>query len=333
MILAGDIGGTKTVLALYHPSDSSLGDPVRQEVFPSREYGDFSTLLDMFLSRGPRPKLHAACVGVAGPVIGGCCQTTNLPWVLDERDLAGELGTTSVRLFNDVEAAAYGMTFLRDDELCTLTSPSVKPRQGHAVLLAAGTGLGQAMLCWDGERYHPMASEGGHADFAPQTDQEVELYKYLRARFGHVSYERVLSGPGFLNIYSFLRDTSFGEEPLWLKDRIQLGDPAAVITGVGLAGEHPLCTETLSLFVRIYGAAAGNLALHEFALGGVYIGGGIAPKILKKLQDGMFLQAFAQKGRYETLLKTIRVTVALNPRAPLIGAARYAGRLAQIRCA
>lgn len=330
MLLAGDIGGTKTVLALYHPSDQSLKELIREEVFASRNFADFGPLLEQFFSHGPRPKIHAACVGVAGPVIAGRCQTTNLPWVLDERDLADELGTTSVRLFNDVEEAAYGMTFLRDDELCALTPPSIKPRQGHAVLLAAGTGLGQAILCWDGERFHPMASEGGHADFAPQTDQEVELYKYLRAQFGHVSYERVLSGPGFVNIYAFLRDSGFAEEPLWLKDRIQLGDPADVITTVALAGDHELCTETLSLFVRIYGAAASNLALYAFALGGVYIGGGIAPKILKKLQDGTFLQAFMQKGRYETLLKTIRVRVALNPRAPLIGAARYAGRFAQV---
>jgi glucokinase len=330
MLLAGDIGGTKTVLALYHPSDESLKDPIREEIFPSRNYSDFGPLLEKFLDQGPRPKIHAACIGVAGPVIMGRCQTTNLPWVLDERDLAEELGTSSIRLFNDVEAAAYGMTFLRDDELCTLTSPSVKSRPGHAVLLAAGTGLGQATLCWDGQHYHPMASEGGHADFAPQTDHEVELYKYLRKKFGHVSYERVLSGPGFVNIYAFLRDSGFAEEPLWLKDRIQLGDPAAVITTVGLAGDHSLCTETLSMFVRIYGAAAGNLALNAFALGGVFIGGGIAPKILKKLQDGTFLQAFLQKGRYETFLRTLRVRVALNPRAPLIGAARYAGRLAQV---
>ena len=333
MILAGDIGGTKTVLALYHPSDQSLTEPIREQVFPSRQYPEFGPLLEEFLNQGPRPKIHAACIGVAGPVIAGRCQTTNLPWTLDEHDLADEMGTSAVRLFNDVEAAAYGMTFLQEDELCLLTTASTKVRPGHAVLLAAGTGLGQATLCWDGRDYHPMASEGGHADFAAQSDQEVELLRYLRAKYGHVSYERVLSGPGFVNIYAFLRDTGYAEEPLWLKDRIQLGDPAAVITTVGLAGDHPLCTETLSLFARLYGAAAGNLALQAFALGGVFIGGGIAPKILKKLQDGEFLRAFMQKGRYESFLKSVRVRVALNPKAPLIGAARYAGRLAQVGAA
>ena len=326
MILAGDIGGTKTVLALYE-GNPSVEQPIQQEVFPSREYRTFREMLERFLGDGPHRSIETACLGVAGPVIDGHVHTTNLPWVLHEGQLAEQLRANKVRLLNDVEAAAYGMTYLRHDEFHFLTHASVMPRKGHAVLLAAGTGLGQAMVYWDGQHYHPMASEGGHADFAPQSDQEVALFKYLRGKFGHVSYERLLSGPGFINIYSFLKDSGIAQEPLWLKEKMSAGDPAAVITSIALSGGDPLCEETLSLFVRIYGAAAGNLALHVMATGGVYIGGGIAPKILPKLQDGTFMEAFTSKGRYANLLKNICVCVALNPPAPLCGAANFAWKL------
>jgi glucokinase len=195
-------------------------------------------------------------------------------------------------------------------------------------VIAAGTGLGEAMLYWDGQHHHPLASEGGHADFAPQTDQEIELLKYLRAKCGgHVSYERVLSGPGFSNVYTFLRDRGYYPEPPWLAEKLQGGNPNVIITQLGLAGEDPLCVATLDLFCTLYGAEAGNLALKCVAVGGVFVGGGIAPKILPALQKGGFLRGFTDKGRFSELVKSIEVSVALNPRAPLLGAAHFARRL------
>jgi glucokinase len=326
VILAGDIGGTKTVLSLYRLG-AVLGNPLHQAVFASRDYPEFAPLLKRFLAEASTSSVQYACFGIAGPVIAGRCQTTNLPWVLDERDLARELNARQVRLLNDVEAAAYGTMHVAADELCPLTSPTLPDQQGHRVLLSAGTGLGQAILCWDGRRYHPMASEGGHADFAPQSEVEVALLGYLTKNFGHVSYERILSGPGLFNLYSFCRDTGSAQEPAWLRDKLAAGDRNAVVAEVGLADGHLLCTQALDLFVRIYGSAAGNLALHALALGGVYLGGGIAPKILPKLQDGSFLRSFQQKGRYQQLLSQMRVHVCLNPRTPLIGAAHFARQL------
>lgn len=326
MILAGDIGATKTVLALFD-KDPTRSSPLRQETFPSRQFAEFAGVLEAFFGRAPRAGIQAACFGVAGPVVDGRCQTTNLPWLLDERQLEKHLAVDRVRLLNDVEAAAYGMLQLRDDEFCVLNPDAAPGRKGHAALVAAGTGLGEAILYWDGARYHPMASEGGHADFAPQSDEEVELLRYLRAQMGHVSYERILSGPGLYSLYKFLRDTGFADEPAWLREKIQAGDPGAAVTEIGLAGGHPLCKEALTLFSHTYGAAAGNLALHVLAHGGVYIGGGIAPKMLDKLKDGTFMEGFTSKGRYKEFLKGIRVSVALNPLAPLLGAAHFARQL------
>jgi glucokinase len=324
MILAGDIGGTKTVLALFEGEGPAMRRPLLQETFPSRQYSTFVDVLSDFFSHSPWVRIRAACFGVAGPVVDGRCHTTNLPWLLDDRDLQAHLGIEQVRLLNDVEAAAYGMLHLQQEEFCVLNPESDPGRKGHAVLIAAGTGLGEALLYWDGLRYHPMASEGGHADFAPQSDEEIALLKYLRTQIGHVSYERILSGPGLFAIYRFLRETGYADEPAWLREKVQTGDPSVAVTEVGLAGGHPLCMEALTLFSRICGAAAGNLALHVLAYGGVYVGGGIAPKILTKLKDGSFMEGFTSKGRYVGFLKSIRVSVALNPLAPLIGAANFA---------
>lgn len=325
MILAGDIGGTKTVIGLLEEAGDRLR-AVREETFPSKSHGALEEILDRFLGGGARPALLAACFGVAGPVVEGRSKTTNLPWELDELKLADALRIPRVKLLNDLEAAAYGMLHLDPTDLCGL-QPGLK-RKGNIAVIAAGTGLGEAILYWDGERHHPLASEGGHADFAPQTDLEIQLLAYLQREFGHVSYERVLSGPGFFNIYRFLRDTAYAEEPAWLREKLAMGDPSATITQVALAGGDPLCTATLDLFVAIYGAEAGNLALKSLAVGGVYIGGGIAPKILPKLVEGTFIRAFTSKGRLADLMRTIEVKVALNPRAPLIGAAYYARQLA-----
>jgi glucokinase len=324
MILAGDIGGTKTLIGLFEEQADRLR-AIREETYPSRSHQTLEDILDRFLDGKPLPSLRAACFGVAGPVVEGKSKATNLPWELDERALAGALHLPRTKLLNDLEAAAYGMLYLEPKDLSVL-QPGL-PRKGNIAVIAAGTGLGEGILYWDGGRHHPLASEGGHADFAPQTEVETQLLVYLQREFGHVSYERLLSGPGLFNIYRFLRDSGYAMEPEWLRGEIEHGDPALIISQMGLRGEHPLCTRALDLFTSVYGAEAGNLALKAFAIGGVFVGGGIAPKILPKLQDGTFVHAFTEKGRFGELMRTIDVHVALNPRAPLIGAAHYALRL------
>lgn len=326
MILAGDIGGTKTVIALFEEADHRLR-AIREESFPSQNYGTLEEILHQFLGPGSRSPLRAACFGVAGPVIEGQSKTTNLSWELNERTLGDALHVPRVRLLNDLEATAYGMLHLDPTDLRVL-QPGL-PRKGNIAVIAAGTGLGEALLHWDEGCHHPIATEGGHTDFAPRSDLEVELLRYLQREYGHVSYERLLSGPGLFNIYRFLRDSGIAQEPEWLRMRIGAKDPGMVISEVGLKGDDLLCTTALNLFVSVYGAEAGNLALKAFAIGGVYIGGGIAPKILPALQDGTFTRAFTDKGRFADLLRSIEVKVALNRRAPLIGAAHYGLRLAR----
>lgn len=324
MILAGDIGGTKTVLALYEPAGDELTQ-VREEIFHSHDYATFDEIVTKFLKGGPA--LRAACFGVAGPVVHGRVHTTNLPWNLDEQELTGTTHSKSVKLLNDLEAAAYGMLFLKPDEFCVLNAAPTPPEHGNIAVIAAGTGLGEAMLYWDGDEYQPAASEGGHVGFAPQTDQEIELLIYLRAKFhGHVSYERILSGPGIYNVFAFLRDKGYGTASPELAAQLKMGDPNAVISQHALSGSDPLCVQTLDLFAAIYGAEAGNLALKCASSGGVYIAGGIAPKILPVLQNGRFMEGFLDKGRLKDFVKPMEVRVALNPRAPLLGAAHFALR-------
>lgn len=327
MILAGDVGGTKSVLALFE----RVGDGLRQigeESFRNEEFASFGDVLSKYLRDKGALALSAGCFGVAGTVIDGRCRLTNIDWEVDEGSLARAIRASRVKLLNDLEAAAYGMLFLRDEEICALNPGQDPSRKGNVAVIAAGTGLGEAMLFWDGKWHHPIASEGGHADFAPRTDQEVALFRYLSTKFGgHVSYERILSGPGLVNVYRFLRDTGYAAEPAWLRERLGEGDPGATVSEIGLAGGHPLCVAALELFSSVYGAEAGNLALKCLAVGGVFVGGGIAPKILPALENGSFMRGFVDKGRFSDLLKGMRVSVALNPRAPLLGAAHYALRL------
>jgi glucokinase len=324
MILAGDIGGTKTVCALFEDSESGLR-LVRDGTFPSQGHASLEEILAKFLATDA-PKLRAGCFGVAGAVIEGKCKTTNLPWQLDEVDLAKAIKAPRVKLLNDLEAAAYGMLHLREDELCPLNPDAAPRRKGNVAVIAAGTGLGEAMLYWDGQKHHPLASEGGHSDYAPQTDEEIELYRWLRGRFGHVSYERLLSGPGFHNVFEFLRHTGRYKETDALRDALAAGgDTNVAITHLGVSGDDELCAAAIDLFCAIYGAEAGNLALKCVAVGGVFVGGGIAPKLgAAILRKGNFLKGFTAKGRFEPLMKSLEVNVALNPRAPLIGAAHYA---------
>ena len=326
MILAGDIGGTKTLLALYEESGGELVK-VRGVRYRTGEHRSLEELLADFLAE-ERPEIHAACLGVAGAVIDGKSRGTNIPWTMEESSLARVTGAPHVKLLNDLEAMAYGMLYLPPEELASLNPEAREGRRGNVAVIAAGTGLGEAMLYWDGERHHPIASEGGHADFAPQTDQEIELLRYLRAKFeGHVSYERVLSGPGLFNVYQFLRDTGREEEPEWLAKELTQGDPNVTVTRYGLSEKVPLCAEAIDLFSSTYGAEAGNMALRVLAVGGVFVGGGIAPKLLPAMKKGSFMRGFSDKGRFSELLQTIDVHVSLNPRTPLIGAAHYATRL------
>jgi glucokinase len=323
MILAGDIGGTKTVISHYEESGGNLHQ-LRVATFKSREHGSLEDILAAYLKDSPKLPLRAGCFGVAGTVLDGKCRTTNLPWQLDEVVLARAIGAERVKLLNDLEAAGLGMLHLSSAEMSVLNPGSHPGRRGHAAVIAAGTGLGEAILCWDGRQYHPMAGEGGHADFAPRTDQEIELLRYLRAKIGgRVSIERILSGPGFYNLYCFLRDSGHAPEPRALAEKLRGVDPDPIITHLGLAGEDPLCVATLELFSTLYGVEAGNLALKCLATV-VFVGGGIAPKVLPVLQGGSFMRGFTDKGRFSDFMKSIEVSVALNPAAPLIGAANFA---------
>jgi glucokinase len=327
LILAGDVGGTKTVLSSYARSGAGLV-PRREAVFASREHGSLEEILRRFLAEEPGGGIAAACFGVAGPVVDGRADVTNLGWQLAEQELARETGISRVRLVNDLEAMAHGVLGLPERERAILNRGARADRRATIAVLAAGTGLGQAVLWWDGERHRAMPSEGGHASFAPCDEEEIGLLRFLRSELGgHVSTERVLSGPGLHNVYRFLRERSGEPEPAWLSLRLAKEDPGAVVGEVGLAQGEPVCARAVERFASIYGAEAGNLALRHLALGGVMLGGGIAPKLLPALERGGFLRAFLDKGRRAPMLEGIEVSVALNPRAPLLGAASLAAAL------
>ncbi len=321
MILAGDIGGTKTALGLYTRSGAGLA-AVRTEEFPSRNFASLEAVAAAFLREAEKAQLRAACFAVAGPVIAGAAQLTNLPWTVDAAALAAI--TARVSVINDLQAAALGSLHLEPADFCTLAGGNPGAR-GNIAVIAAGTGLGEAFLVWDGRRHIAVACEGGHADFAPRGDEEIALLQHLaRETGGHVSYERVLSGAGLVRIYRFLRQQSGEPQPDWLTLRLAAGDPAAVISEIALAGADPVCVRALEMFVSIYGAEAGNLALKVFALGGVVVAGGIASKILGELQKGGFVSAFTAKGRFAGLMQSMPVKVVLNRHVSLIGAAYHA---------
>ncbi|HKD70030.1 MAG TPA: glucokinase [Candidatus Binataceae bacterium] len=324
MIIAADIGGTKTVLALYERTTEGLHQTA-ERVFASPEYDSLEAILREFLRDHAGVRLENACFGVPGAIIEGRVHTTNLTWNVTESALEAEL-KCRVKLLNDLQATAFGVRYLAPSELEVLNSGARPRHKGNIAVIAAGTGLGEAFLCFDGSHHHPMASEGGHSDFAPRNESQIELLRYLQKHFGnHISNERVLSGPGFYNIYCFLRDSGFAPEPQWLKDELAAGgDHSAIISEAGLAGKSALCEETLEMFAAIYGAEAGNMALRCMAVGGVFVAGGIAPKLIKVLTNGKFVEAFLNKGRMSAMLREIEVSVALNPHAPLIGAAHYA---------
>jgi glucokinase len=325
MFLAGDVGGTKTALALFEERE---GRPllVREATLPSQDFVHFIDIVKEFLATAPGGAITTAWFGVAGPVVDGCSVATNLPWRLDEKELAAALGARRVRLLNDLEAMGHGVLALPTSALLTLQAG--RPRDGHMVLIAAGTGLGEALLIRGPAGYSVIASEGGHTDFGPRTDVETAILTRLRRAFGRVSYERLLSGPGLLNIYRCLREASGEPEPPWLAARLATEDPSAAVSTVALERADPVCVQALDVFAAVYGAEAGNLALKALALGGVFLGGGIAPKIRPKLEDGTFIAAFTDKGRLTPLMEGIPVHLVLEPRAGLLGAARLAASLA-----
>lgn len=327
-LLAGDAGGTKTILALYRHSPERGWQIHRRQQFASAEFADFDLLLAAFLAANPGLTLQAACIGVAGPIIGGDCKTTNLPWELKSSAIGAALQTSKIKLLNDLEAAAWGVLNSRDDEHVELNPHAEQGVAGNIAVIAAGTGLGEAILYWDGQNHHVMATEGGHTDFGPNDAQQDALLRYLRAQYsGHVSYERVVSGEGLKNIYRFLKDAGFAEESGAIRQQMQQQDPAAVIGASGMARQDPLCEEALRLFCTIYGAETGNLALKCLPYAGIYLTGGIAAKILPALQQGGFLQGYLGKGRYISILSKIPLKVCLNSDIALFGAAKYAQSL------
>jgi len=321
MILAGDVGGTKVHLALYDFIDGKLHYS-RDERYPAKDHSGLEEIVRLFLGAS---KVDAACFGVPGPVRNGRLRLTNLPWTLDSHELAVNLGITHVFLINDLEANGYGVAELSADQIYTLSEGDAS-QVGNRALVAAGTGLGEGLLIWNGHSHTPYPSEGGHTDFAPRNEDEIDLLRFLKQRYnGRISYERVVSGMGLTNIYDFLHEVRGMEEPAWLTARIAAAhDPNSVITENALAAKSEICEKALDMFVSIYGAEAGNLALKLLSVGGVYIGGGIAPRIIEKLKDGAFMKAFTDKGRLSQLLINMPVRIILESRAALLGAAAYA---------
>ena len=324
MILAGDVGGTKVHLALYNFVGGKLV-PVRDHKFPASQFASLDDVVKAFLTDPEEKKqIVAATFGCPGPVKDGKLKLTNLPWTLDARLLSKTLGIEHIFLINDLEANGFGIPELAPESLFLLHAgdPGAVGNQG---LIAAGTGLGEALLIWDGKKHRPIPSEGGHCDFAARNVREIALLNYLhRTLNGRVSFERVVSGLGIKNVYAFLRDVEKLDEPAWLKQRLAVEDPNAVIGQCAEDGSSSICFETMSIFAAAYGAETGNIALKVLATGGMFLGGGIAPKILKTLQNDAFTQAFLDKGRLSPLLQAIPVRVILDDTCALLGAAAYA---------
>ena len=321
MILAGDIGATRTRLAAFETEGIRL-QCVVEKTYMSQQHDGISPILAEFVRSEGIP-VHSACLGVAGPVRNGRSKISNLPWIIDSRELSSQLKLKSVGLLNDLEAYAYGIDALDSKDFITLSEGS-EDAEGNRAVISAQTGLGMAGLYWDGFRHHPFGCEGGHSDFAPRTELEMELLAYLQKKYGHISYERILSGPGIKNIYDFLRDTHKAEEPDWLHQQMETApDPPALISQLAQEGKAAICDQSLSIFVSAFGAETGNAALNFMSTGGIFIGGSIAAKNVPKMQDPVFLQSFLAKGRMEALLKDMPVKIVLNDDCGIIGAARY----------
>jgi len=322
-ILAGDIGGTKTNLAVFVKQDHEKNRCIAEASYLNREYDGIEPIMHRFFDEHDTHNTDRACFGVAGTVHHGACIMPNLGWELEETSLSKNIGIQRVTLINDLAATAYGISQLSTDDVVTLNEGHVDA-EGNTALIAAGTGLGEAILVKTAHGLHISATEGGHASFAPENDDEAELWHYLSSKFGHVSVERLVSGSGLYHIYMFLRDTECYTESESIQSEIASAvDASASIAAHARSKDSPLCTAALHQFVSIYGAEAGNLALKALATGGLYVGGGIAPKIVDALSDGLFISAFLNKGRFKPLLSNIPVKIILEPKTALLGAAVY----------
>ena len=320
-VLAGDIGGTNTRLAVVDVSGGQT-HILLKAAYPSQQYASLNDVLAAFSATHQQP-LQAACLGVAGPVHGQTASITNLPWQIDSGEIAAQLNLEKVSLLNDLEATAWGLRTLQDSDLFTLQA-GINPSSGNAAIVAAGTGLGEAGLYFDGRQHHPFACEGGHSDFSPQTELEMALLRYLSKQYDHVSWERIVSGDGLVNIHAFLCELRQREIPDWLQQLMREAGAAAAISGAAQQRRDVICTEALGLFMHLYGVEAGNMALKMMATGGLYVAGGIAPKIIEQLKDSTFIQAFCAKGRMRTLMERTPVRVVLNDDVALQGAAVFA---------
>jgi glucokinase len=321
MLLAGDIGGTKVNLAIYSP-EGGPKDPLHEKTFSSAKYSSLESVVEDFLKQTDQSVEYAA-FGVAGPVIEGCADITNLDWEISEAHIKDELGLESVLLLNDLTATASAIPYLDENDHEYIAQGEAEP-EGTIAVIAPGTGLGEAYLTWDGQRYRAHPSEGGHVDFAPTSALEFGLLRFLMDRFGHVSYERICSGSGIPNIYQYFKVTGYAPEPEWLKEKLEsVDDPTPIIMEAGISHipECELCRATINTFVTALGAETGNVALKFLATGGIYLGGGIPPRILPLLKSEKFYYSYRNKGRFEDILEKIPVTVILNPKAALIGAA------------
>lgn len=322
MVLVGDVGGTKTILALYEQGENGWVCSKRT-LYASSKYSVFTDLLKAFLS-DINSTITSVCIGVAGPIVNGNCVTTNLPWILNRDEIGQFVNAPHVWLLNDLEATAWGALGLPQDDFVELNRDAVQVRQDTIAVLAAGTGLGEAIMIWDGIGHRVIATEGGHADFAPADQQQIGLLSYLMQKYGgHVSYERLLSGHGLVNIYDYLKLIQFAPVNASTETQMLTNDPAAVIGIAGVEGNDELCVETLNLFCRIYGAESGNLALKCLPNAGVYLAGGIGGKILPVLKNGEFMKGFLNKGRSKVVLEKIPVKVCINSDAALLGALRF----------
>ena len=319
VILAGDVGGTKTNLALFQIEAGDLV-PLKEKSYPTKKYKSFLEMVSIFHT-DDMPRINGICLGVAGPVTQGKVYGTNFPWAIDSEEISRELHIRSVSLINDMEANAYGLAALQDKDFETLMYGS--KIRGNAALISPGTGLGEAGMFWDGSHFHPFACEGGHCDFSPRNELDIKVLQYFRKKYEHVSWERLLSGPGILDLYLFLRQISGKKEPEWLRNEMSKGNPSATITGTAMEGKDSVCVETLDTFIRFLAIEAAQLALKYKATGGIYIGGGILPKIITGINREIFYNNFVQSGRLNALLEMVPVKVILNEKTALLGAAYY----------
>ena len=330
-VLAGDIGGSKTNIGIFAVEDQQLSS-LFEATYVSSHYHSLEEIIEHFLTQLKNKDLKipiaAACFGVAGPVKNNYCEVTNLPWIIDALQIQKKFVWQTVDLLNDLQANAWGIAALDEQDFISLNEgnlSSAPKNSANASIIAAGTGLGEAGLFWDGEKHIPFASEGGHTDFSPATEQEFRLYQFLRIKYnGHVSWERIVSGMGLENLYEFLCYEDQSQPPVWLQQQMQNGDAAAAISNAAISAKDKLCRQALDWFVHFYGVEAGNHALKIMSRGGVFLGGGIAPKIIKHLQSGDFMQAFCDKGRMQHLLQAMPVKVIMNDKTALYGPALYA---------